>query len=81
MKKLSSFDAIKDHMLTRGCNEAVRAELHDDLEAMVRRVDAVRSLGAEYGQVELSPYMQSLLRASPAVGIRESAHAAVAASV
>lgn len=81
MKKISSFDAIKEHMLTRGCNEAVRGELHDDLEMMVRRADAVRSLGAEYGQVELSPYMQSLLRASPAVGVRESAHAAVAASV
>lgn len=81
MKKLSSFDAIKDHMLTRGCNEPVRSELHDDLEMMVRRADAVRSLGAEYGQVELSPYMQSLLRASTSVGVRESAHTAVAASV
>ena len=49
MKKHSSFDAIKDHMLTRGCNEAVRAELHDDLEMMVRRADTVRDYLVSHG--------------------------------
>jgi hypothetical protein len=82
MKKHSSFDAVKDHMLTRGCDEAVDAGLQGDLEMIVRRAERVRSLGAEYGHVELSPYMQSLMRVTSAMGVNaEAEHTAVAASV
>ena len=82
MSKHSSFDAVQDHMLTRGCNEAVDADMKGDLEMIVRRAERVRNLGAEYGHVELSPYMQSLLRVTSAIGVtKKSEHAAVAASV
>jgi hypothetical protein len=81
MSKHSSFDAVQDHMLTRGCHEAAEG-LEGDLEMIVRRAERVRSLGAEYGHVELSPYMQSLLRVTSAIGVSKKAeHAAVAASV
>jgi hypothetical protein len=82
MKKRSSYDAVNDHMLTRGWKEPVDAALHDDLERVVRRVDVVRSLGAEYGEVELSPYMQSLLGVSTAAQTHAGeVRVAVAASV
>lgn len=58
------------------------ASQREDLEMMVRRVDEVRSLGREYGEVELSPYMSSLLRISTATPIRMvSVNAAAVVSV
>ena len=80
--KHSSFDRIKAHLNTRGSNVAVPASKREDLEMLVRRVDDVRSLGREYGEVELSPYMSSLLRVSTAAPVRTvSVNAAAAASV
>ena len=60
-QKKSCFDRIKNHLNTRGETASVSRELAGDLEAVVRRCDEVRSLGQEYGTVELSPYMLSLL--------------------
>ena len=33
----------------------------DDLDMIVRRCDMVRALGEEFGGVELSPYIQSVI--------------------
>jgi hypothetical protein len=66
-QKKSSFDRIKQHLETRGETAAVPRSLDGDLETVVRRCDEVRSLGNEYGSVELSPYMLSLLHVSSAV--------------
>ena len=63
-KRRSSFDRVKKHLREKGCATAVQAELCDDLEALVRRCDEVRGLSREYGAIELSPYMTSLLRVS-----------------
>jgi hypothetical protein len=60
----SAFDRVKSHLTLRGCNKPASESLCEDLETMVRRYDEVRSLGREYGEVELSPYMSSLLRVS-----------------
>ena len=70
MKTKSSFDRIKAHLATGGAERAVPASKREDLEMLVRRVDEVRSLGREYGEVELSPYMSSLLRVSTAAPAR-----------
>ena len=62
MGKRSSIDRVTRHLRRSG--EAVPApeELREDLAALVRRYDEVRSLGQGYGSVELSPYLKSLLR-------------------
>lgn len=65
-RKSSSFDRIKAHLVSRGSNAPVAGSMRDDLETLVRRCDEVRSLGREYGEIELSPYMSSLLRVSKA---------------
>ena len=80
-KKSSSFDRIKAHLVSRGSNVPATGTLRDDLNMLVRRCDEVRSLGREYGQVELSPYMSSLLRVSKAAPAPVSTVHAVAASV
>lgn len=69
--KTSSFDRVKSHLLRQGADTPAPAVMQDDLDAVVRRCDEVRSLGQAYGSVELSPYMKSLLRVSDA-----AAHAA-----
>ena len=66
-RKSSSFDRIKSHLVTRGASAPVTGSMRDDLEVLVRNCDEVRSLGREYGEIELSPYMSSLLRVSTAV--------------
>lgn len=65
-RKSSSFDRIKTHLVARGASAPVAGSMRDDLEVLVRRCDEVRSLGREYGEIELSPYMSSLLRVSTA---------------
>ena len=78
----SSFDRIKSHLMTRGSAQAVPASLDGDLETLVRRCDDVHSLENEYGSIELSPYMTSLLRVSkPASNRAVIIGAAAAASV
>ena len=66
-ERRSSFDRVRKHLREQGCATAVRAELCDDLEVLVRRCDEVRGLSREYGSIELSPYMTSLLRVSGAM--------------
>ncbi len=81
-RKSSSFDRIKAHLVSRGSNVPANGSVRDDLEVLVRRCDEVRSLGREYGQVELSPYMSSLLRVSTAAPAKAaSVRVAAAASV
>ena len=76
-KKKSAFDRVKDHLLNKGSDVPPSALVADDVEMLVRRCNEVRSLGREFGGVELSPYMTSLLRvAAP----RQSNAAVVGAS-
>jgi hypothetical protein len=63
-KKKSAFDRVKAHLLNKGCDTRPPGVVADDVESLVRRCNDVRSLGREYGDVELSPYMASLLRVS-----------------
>lgn len=82
MGKKSSFDKIKTHLTKMGAEVAVASSRQDDLETLVRRCDEVRSLGSEYGSVELSPYMLALLKVSAvARGKAASVRASAAASV
>ncbi|MFH0939366.1 MAG: hypothetical protein V1899_08815 [Planctomycetota bacterium] len=60
----SSFDRVKAHLLKEGANTPAPSHLRDDLELLVRKCHEVRSLSREYGSIELSPYMTSLLRVS-----------------
>jgi len=56
------------------------AELDDDVEIIVRRYDRVRDLGAAFDQVELSPYMRTLLQTrEQALVAVETEHATAAA--
>jgi hypothetical protein len=64
--KHSPFDRIKRHLVLRGCNRPVRGALRDDLETVVRRCDDVRGLSPEFGSIELSPYLASLMQVSGA---------------
>jgi hypothetical protein len=64
MSKKSTFERVKNHLLNKGCDTMPPAVIADDVETLVRRCNDVRSLGREYGDVELSPYMASLLRVS-----------------
>ncbi len=81
-KQHSAFDRVKTHLLSRGADVPAPDELREDLETVVRRCDEVRSLGREYGSVELSPYMSSLLRvhAAPAPSVA-AVSSSLAASV
>jgi hypothetical protein len=63
-KRNTSFNRVKKHLEVRGCDCPAGAELCDDLEVVARRCDELRDLSREYGSVELSPYMRSLLRVS-----------------
>jgi hypothetical protein len=78
----SAFDRVKNHLM--GNDRAVRpvSDLGDDVEMLVRRCGEVRGLGREYGDVELSPYMKSLLRVTHSMqNSRVVVGAAAAASV
>jgi hypothetical protein len=81
-KKKSAFDRVKDHLLNKGSDVPPSALVADDVEMLVRRCNEVRSLGREFGGVELSPYMTSLLRVStPRAGNAAVVGASAAASV
>ncbi len=80
-RKSSSFDRIKTHLATRGSSAPASGSLRDDLEVLVRRCDEVRGLGREYGEIELSPYMSSLLRVSTPAPVVASVGLQAAASV
>ncbi|HYF50601.1 MAG TPA: hypothetical protein VEJ63_14410 [Planctomycetota bacterium] len=80
-RKKSAFDRVKAH-LSKGNDVPPSPQIADDVEIMVRRCNEVRSLGREYGEIELSPYMASLLRISRSAPLSAPAvNAAAAASV
>ena len=80
--KKTSFDRIKAHLDTKGCAAPIADDLARDLEMVVRRCDEVRSLSREYGAIELSPYMVSLLHVSSGLPREEvRAHSAAVATV
>lgn len=58
----SSFDQVSAFLRQRSAGTPAPAELDDDVELIVRRCERVRTLGEAFNQVELSPYMQSLLQ-------------------
>jgi len=60
----SSFDNVSAYLGRRRTRAAVPAEVKEDVETVVRRCERLRSLGDAFAQVELSPYMKSLLRLS-----------------
>lgn len=78
-KKKSAFDRVKAH-LAKGPDVPPSPQLADDVELMVRRCNEVRSLGQGYGEVELSPYMASLLRVTRALPVSTAAVRAPAAA-
>jgi hypothetical protein len=80
-RKSSAFDRIKSHLSNRGCKTPVEGQAREDLEMLVRRVDEVRSLDREYGSVELSPYMSSLMRVSGVSANVDTVATSAAASV
>ena len=76
----SSFDRVKEHLVIKGSYAPAPADCQDDLETLSRRCDEIRDLGDEFGSIELSPYMQSLLRVSKAVQPAEQATAPMSAA-
>ncbi len=58
----SSFEQVSAFLRQRDANTPAPADLDDDVELLVRRCERVRNLGEAFSQVELSPYMQSMLR-------------------
>jgi hypothetical protein len=58
----SSFDQVSAFLRQRSASAQVPADVQEDAEVLVRRYDRVRSLDEAFGEVELSPYMRSLLR-------------------
>lgn len=57
----SSFDQVSGHLRKFGGETPMRLDQVDDLDLVVGRLEQVRRLGAEYGKIELSPYMELLL--------------------
>jgi hypothetical protein len=57
---VSHFETVNRHLQTRGAS-APMTDNCDDLDMIVRRCDMVRALGEEFGGVELSPYIQSVI--------------------
>ena len=56
----STFDKVNRHLQSFGASVPM-TEGCDDLDMIVRRCDMVRALGEEFGVVELSPYIQSVI--------------------
>jgi hypothetical protein len=78
----SSIDRVKAHIAVHGCDTPAEGETYEALQTIVRRYDEVRSLGREFGSVELSPYVSALLQVSRLRGeTATGVHTAVAAGV
>ncbi|MGD0092753.1 MAG: hypothetical protein ABSE73_22810 [Planctomycetota bacterium] len=63
-RRNSDYYRVRGHMLRRGCCTPATGRVRESLEMLVRRCDEVRGLREEYGEIELSPYMRTLLRVS-----------------
>lgn len=57
----SSFDRVNTFMRQRSAGTPVPAEVAEDVEVLVRRYERVRTLDDAF-QVELSPFMRSMMR-------------------
>ncbi len=57
----SSFDRVSAFLRQRTASAPVPADVAEDVEVLVRRYDRVRSLDEAF-QVELSPFMRSMMR-------------------
>jgi hypothetical protein len=55
---------VREHLIMRGPDVPAPEELQEDLRAMVRGCEELRARGGEYTDIELSPFMKSLLRIS-----------------
>ena len=77
----SPFDRVRTHLVRRGCRASVSGELQDDLDMLLRRYDEVRSLGEEYGKIELSPHMRIMLGVSGTADVSPVAAGMAVASV
>jgi hypothetical protein len=77
----SAFDRVTAHLRFRGCRTPVTGRLKDDVVMLVRKCDEVRSLGQEYGGVELSQYMKAVLRVSRIADFSPAAAGMAAVSV
>jgi hypothetical protein len=60
----SSFDGVRQHLRGPGPDAPVPPELRRDLVALVRRWEEAKQQGGACAQVQLSPFMKSLLRVS-----------------
>jgi hypothetical protein len=76
-KKRTPFDRVHAHLVLRGSCAPVTGKRREDLDVLVRNFDRVRSLAPE---IELSPYMNSLLRVSDARAEALAAAPSVAAA-
>jgi hypothetical protein len=79
-KKRSAYDRVHSHLVLRGSCAPITGKRQEDLVTLVRRYNRVRTLGEGYGEVELSPYMLSLMRVSdvPEESLAAAAPVAVA---
>lgn len=57
----SSFDRVSAFMRQRSASAPMPADVAEDVEVLVRRYDRVRTLDEAF-QVELSPFMRSMMR-------------------
>ena len=74
--RVSRFDRVKDHLARRRERRPAPEALREDVELVVRRCEEFRSL--RQVDVELSPYMRSLLRVSGMEGAAQQAQRAQA---
>ena len=56
--------SVRKHLVFRGAHVPAPEEMHDDLRSLVRGCEDLRAKGPEYAEIELSPYMRSLLQIS-----------------
>ncbi len=69
---VSSFDQVSNHLQKYGEYRAMRLDQSDDLDLIVGRLESVRNMGAEYAEIELSPYMKVLLGVTRSAAKQES---------
>ena len=58
----SSFDEVSAFLRQGNAQLPPPKELEEDVELLVRNWERVRNLGEAFSEVELSPFMQSLLQ-------------------
>ena len=64
MHQAHSVQRVREHLSRHGGRVPADASLRPELRAMARQCEELQARGEEYGEVELSRYMKSLLRIS-----------------